>query len=510
MGIELNYQPIECFEPVVTTTLFQEETAESIVPDSCPDIARIIAASGIPCVTKRTVLEGKGEFSGQVRAFVLYQPEGETGIRRLEVQIPFRSSVTSGEITSQTRMVVLPFIQSIEGRALNPRKILVRVNLCFGVKAWAPTRLDLCCGVDAPESEGIEELQDDCTVYHVSSVQEKGFTFSDEISLGGGRAGAEELLDYWVTFHSGESKIIGNKLIFKGDAQVHVLYRTQEGNLENGEYKLPFSQVMEVAELGEDTDCQLYLQATNVDCALGGEDGNRLYVDLELLAQAVVREQRQVSLVRDLYSTVYPVRTEYLTCRLAQRSGTEEDHQNLRETIETEQAVKTVIDARAETGLISSSQEGERLVLSVPVSLRLVYLGEDDQVYCVQRQLQVDSQFDCPADGLEDALCVGDGDVFGAPVSGGAEIRFALNFQITGAKHGSMVILKEASVQEEELSQETGERPSIILRQMGTEESLWDVAKSCHTTRSVILTANELEDESECRGRMLLIPRVRL
>ncbi len=509
MGIELNYQRLQCYEPVLTTTMLQEETLESIVPDSCPDIARIVLASGIPFVTSRSVQEGKGEFSGQVRASVLYQPEGQEGLRRLEVHIPFRSSVTGGEITDQSKMMVTPILQQIEGRALNPRKILVRANLSFGVRVWTPSQTELCCGVEAPESDGVEQLRQDAAVYYVSAVQEKPFTFSDEVSLGG-RTGAEELLDEWVSFRCGESKLIGSKLIFKGEAQVHVLYRTMDGSLENGEYKLPFSQVMEMPELGEDTDCQLQLQLTGAECTLGGENGNRLFADLEILAQAVVREQRPLSLIRDVYSTVYPVQAEYLTCRLAQRSGTEEDHQNLRELVETEQPVKAVLDAKAELGLVSCVQEGDQTVVTLPVELRLIFLGEDDQVYCARRTVQTDSRFDCPLDPAAQLQCQSEGDVFGAPVSGGAEIRFALSVQMTGARRDSMAVLKDAAMQEGEPEQSAGERPSIVLRQMGADESLWDVAKSCRTTRSVILTANELEEEDQCRGRMLLIPRVRL
>ena len=55
MDLELNCQEIGCFETVVDTTLYQEETAESIVPDSCPDIAWVLLTTGLPLVTERTV-----------------------------------------------------------------------------------------------------------------------------------------------------------------------------------------------------------------------------------------------------------------------------------------------------------------------------------------------------------------------------------------------------------------------------------------------------------------------
>lgn len=70
-------------------TLTQEETAETIVPDYLPDIARIIETEGRVFLHSRELRDGKAEVSGTVRVTVLYTPEGEGGIRTLDFSIPF-------------------------------------------------------------------------------------------------------------------------------------------------------------------------------------------------------------------------------------------------------------------------------------------------------------------------------------------------------------------------------------------------------------------------------------
>lgn len=508
MDLELTYQNLNFFEPVVDTTLYQEETAESIVPDSCPDIARIVLTTGLPLVTERIVQEGKGELSGQVRAVILYQPEGEFSLRRLDVTVPFKSTVTGSEITSGSRMIAIPTLQALETRILNPRKVLVRVNLAVGVKIYAPISLQLCSQVEAPEQAGVEQLQESCRTYCTVAVQEKDFTYSDELPLGNGRGGVEELLDQRVHFRCTESKIIGSKLIFKGDAELHLLYRTADG-IEGADYKLPFSQIMEVSELGENTDCDLDIRLTDLRCELGSDGGNLVYVNFEVLAQAVIREQRELPLVRDMYSTVCPAQVEYQTCRLWQRLGGETDHQSLRELVELERAVKSVLDVRVDPGLVSCSREGGQMTVSQPLGIQILYLGEDDLIYCAQHQTEAVSRFDCAEGAALLTRCEGEGDVFATPAAGGAEVRCAVSFQTIGIRRDSFVSLKNCTLQEPDLSQPETERPSIVLRQMQPDENLWDVAKSCCTTRAVILSANELTDEEECYGRMLLIPRVR-
>ena len=507
MELELNSQHLEFFETVVDTTLYQEETAESIVPDSCPDIARVVSVSGIPCLTERMVQDGRGELAGQVKTTLLYRPEGAGSLRRIEVPVPFRCTISGAGISSTAKIVAIPRLQAADARVLNPRKILIRVNLAIGVQIFTPQVQRFCSSIGCNENAGIEQLEERCATYFAADIQEKNFTFSDELPIGG-RGGVEELLDQFVDFHCNESKIIGNKLIFKGDADLHLLYRVGD-SMEGADYKLPFSQILEVAELGETTDCALEFQLTGLECARGGDNGNLVYVTFEVLAQSVIWEQREWTIIRDFYSTSAQSEAEYCPCQFYQRLGEESDHQSIRELIETERAVKTVLDTSLKLGAVTRSREGGQVLLSTAANLQILYLGEDDEFYSASHQVTVNSRFDCPEDGACMAQCFSEGDVFATPVSGGVEVRFAVSFRALLASRRSMVILKAGKLKAWDESGQNEVRPSIVLRQMEGDESLWDVAKSCGTTRAVILSANKLENESDCRGHMLLIPRVR-
>ena len=76
MELEFERDTIACWETVADTTLCQEETLESIVPDACPDILRIIDVCGQAVLTGKQAREGAAEVNGAVRAVILYQPGG--------------------------------------------------------------------------------------------------------------------------------------------------------------------------------------------------------------------------------------------------------------------------------------------------------------------------------------------------------------------------------------------------------------------------------------------------
>ena len=54
--------------------------------------------------------------------------------------------------------------------------------------------------------------------------------------------------------------------------------------------------------------------------------------------------------------------------------------------------------------------------------------------------------------------------------------------------------------------QESGPRPSVVIRRMERGEALWDIAKSCGSTVADICSANTLPGEDADAGTLLLIP----
>ena len=156
MELELKKECLDTYELGEPQTLTQEETAETIVPDYCPDIARIISAEGVVCLHGGTEQDG---VTGTVRVTVLYTPENESGVRALEFAMPF--SAQGEGLAGCAHVVVETEIELLESRMLNPRKIFTRCKLvthlagcrkvCLTISSDAETDPALlvekrCCG----------------------------------------------------------------------------------------------------------------------------------------------------------------------------------------------------------------------------------------------------------------------------------------------------------------------------------------------------------------------------
>ena len=132
----------------------QEETLETIVPDSFPDVQHILCTGADAVVRSRESHSGGAAVSGGINARVLYMAEGETQPRCLPTYLPFHVKADSVSITDDSRILFRVHVLQADARMLNSRKIALRVTLC-----WELTAYDLCTHTQYSLKDCPRELQ---------------------------------------------------------------------------------------------------------------------------------------------------------------------------------------------------------------------------------------------------------------------------------------------------------------------------------------------------------------
>ena len=507
MELEFERDTVTYYETTACVTLCQEETLESIVPDACPDILRIVDVCGQAMLTGTQAREGSASVSGVVRAWILYQPEGDQGLRRMEVSIPFSCQAEAPGLNDQGRVLASPRLRCAEARMLNPRKVLLRVDLAVDITACQPVERPICRGVLEGEKNGVCQRQFQGETYQITSVQEKPFTFSEEVRVQTSSGEPPQLLAVRAQAQCSERKLIGSKLVLKGMVELSLLLQEAGGALTSNHQSLPFSQIMEVSGVGEESDCQVTVEVTQIQCEPSIGDGATLEIDLELLAQTLVRSRRPVVLLQDLYSTQWQTEADTETQQLCRLGDQTARSQQVRELLETGELARSVVDSRLALGQVVQSREGEQLVLTCDAWAAVLYLDEEGQPRCVRRTIPVTCRLDCPADFRCSCTCV-PGELFAAPSAGGVEVRFNLEFQCLTTASLPVPMVKNARLGEARTAGE-GQRPSVVLRMAAPGEGVWELAKAYGTTKEQILQANELDSEQLPAGKLLLIPSTR-
>ena len=510
MELELKKTNLDNYEICGEVTLTQEETTEVIVPDYCPDIARIISADSKVYLHSRELRDGKASVSGTVRVTVLYTPDGESGIRTLEFAMPFNAESDSRTLADCVFLEADTRTEFLESRMLNPRKVFTHCKLVTRLTGYQKVPLCFCSDLEAEERLCVEKRQEQQRVTLLTHISEKDFTFTEEMNLSPGREGAAELLNSQICSSVTESKIVGSKLIFKGVFSVTLLYRSMDGKYYTSTSELPFSQIMEIEGAAEGCVPSLRLQLTGADLQIDGDDaeGRQIAVTLYLHATALLREEQELTLLSDLYSTSFETSYEATPLTVTGFYETFSRRHTVREVLEIGVVADTILSLTASCGAVTVSREGETTVLRTEVSVRALYLDEGGVPLVVERSFDTSSQLELLEDCKVTAYAVCPEEVQGSLGDRGIEVRFPVDFRAEAVSRLKKVCISAAKL-DTESTKDTAGAPSLVLRCLGKQESAWDLAKKYNTTIAMILAANQLEDGEIPREKLLLIPRKR-
>lgn len=400
MELQLKKTTLDHYESSGEVTLTQEETTEVIVPDYCPDIARIITADGKVCIHSRELRDGKAAVTGTVRVTVLYTPDGESGIRTLEFAMPFTVESDNRVLADCVFLEADTRPEFLESRMLNPRKVFTHCKLVTRLTGYQKAPLCFSTDLEAEDQLCVEKRQEQQRITLLTHIAEKDFTFTEEMNLSPGRAGAAELLNSQVCGSVTESKIVGSKLIFKGVFSISLLYRSVDGKYDTTSSDLPFSQIMEIEGAAEGCTPSLRLQLTGSDLQIDGDDaeGRQIAVTLYLHATALLREEQDVTLLNDLYSTSYETAYEAAPLSVTGFFETFTCRHTVREVLEIGVVADFILSLTASCGAVSVSREGETTVLRTEVNVRALYLDEGGVPLMAERSFDINSQLELPED----------------------------------------------------------------------------------------------------------------
>ena len=510
MELDLKKACLDTYETGGEFTCTQDETAETIVPDYCPDIARVIETDGQVYIHSREIKDGKAEVSGTVRIMVLYTPDRETGVRSLEFSVPFTAE-SDQRMPGCVFLMVETEVEALETRMLNPRKVFTHCKLSTRLVGYRKHQVCFCSDVEADGALQIEKRREQQKAVFLTRIAEKDFTFNETMKLSMGREGVSELLSKRVRSVVTEIKSLGSKLIFKGIFHISVLYKTSEGRctVVNGE--LPFSQIMEVDGTAEGTTGSLVLQFTGMEFRLDGgdSDGRQIEITLYLHATAFLRETRELTLLNDLYSTAYELKYEPAQLELHSFYETLSCRQTVREVLEVGAAADTILAAEVTCGTVSVGRERGNAVLRTRVGIRVLYLDEGGVPLMAERSADVSCQMELPEHCRITARAVCTEEVQGSIGERGIEVRFPVDFLVETTDQMKRGCIASAELNPMEAKDWSGV-PSLVLRRFGKQESIWDLAKKHRTTIAAILAANQAEKESDLpQEGLILIPRKR-
>ncbi|MCI8879811.1 MAG: DUF3794 domain-containing protein [Clostridiaceae bacterium] len=491
--MELNKNKLEYWDGILSRISNYEESTDAIVPDTYPDISRIVCARGMLSVKDAAPQKDRMLISGTVKTAVLYLPEGETDPKRLDIPLTFAHIEECRGIHEDTCCFARCALAGVEAVAVNSRKVSVTARLVFDLSAYQQTCISLTESIE----RGDPSIETQCETRDITLIDQlsvNDFTVLEDAQLPD--ADDLDLLHACCEFRPTECRAMNGKAIVRGDAVVTGMGLQPDGELRTFEQTTNFMQVFPCEGLEEGAPVSVRLAANSMDCRM--EPGSILSFSISASAMLCAEKSHTLSTVTDLYSTTHELRVDT-------RSVTLQEHKTVgrlsaectRDIALGEGASHLVQSSAVMTGSPTQGTDGR---LSVPVTCQGLYHNEDGAVHSFSKPLTL--EFTADASRCEQCRVQVASAVCGKE---GVTLRARLEGDSIAGDRLELRDITEITIGEPLPAAREG--VTLTLRYIDEEEALWDVARTCRTTVAAIRGANGLgENETAVSGRMLLIP----
>ena len=499
MELQFEKTAWDCLRPAVSQVKNEEHTMEVRLQESMPDIGRVLAAWG------QVLLRGK-EWRGSgmtvsagILAWVLYQPEDGGEAQSVECWIPFQSRWDFPQTQRDGTIWASCLLHSIDARSLSARKLMVRAGVSIMGEALEPVRMDVYSPGQVPED--VRLLRRNYPVRLLREAGEKSFALDEELQIPASAGPMEKILRWELRPEISDRKVMAGKVVFRGTAYGHVLFRDTAGMLKTWDFQLPFSQFEELQrEYGADAEVRVIPAVTGMELEITGPETVRLKAGL--VGQYVVNDRSVLETVEDAYSNIREVVPQVeelpmpavlderaLTLKLEAGGSAEGDQILDTAFLPAQPAV------RRETGKTELEQWG---------AWQLLLRDRDGHLRGQTLTGRSTAEMQTDAGSRVAAVAVPPGSAQAELSVGEVKARSDVTLDTWTTAEEGMSVVTGLSLGEEK-KRDTA-LPGMILRRAG-DASLWTLAKANHSTPEAIREINGLEGEPDC-DRMLLIPVV--
>ncbi len=508
MEINIKNDSLSVCSAVCRTKSDFSTECDVIVPDSKPDIKKVLQLSARVKVTNCETQSDRVIVSGIVKLNILYLADDEEkSVRAIDTSCVFSNLFQNSAIMENMLTVADIDVGNLSYNIANCRKLTVKAVLCGKVKVYSLKDVDFVSDI---EGACVKKKNLSSTI--IACHGESTANIQDSFELSQNKYSIKEILKTESKITDSDIKIIDDKAIVKGNISVTTLYVTENG-IDFMENELPFANVFDVSGLRPDMSADYTAKIEDLQIsACEDSEGNLRILDIN--AELFFRVMGFVTINKECITDAYIPRGA-LECKTStiEVSGVEKTLVNqvsFKEIInlpETHSPIDTVYRVIARPFIESCTTEGEKMKIEGYSEIYILYLSKDEEapVYSYKEDIDfsaVGDIMDCSL--IPNSECEVKTLSYTLGGDKSIEIRGSLEITTKCVRYSETEIVLDAK----EAEYTPVKRPSIIVSYANDQRGLWHIAKEYNISGEEILMANGMEAEEEItEGKALIIPK---
>ena len=492
--------------------------ADLIVPDSKPDIGRILKTKVYLDMGEKTLDNSRLHWGGKLVCQMLYA--GEEDARELHsmdhaVNVDEFMNLELPEGEGKIRYTVYREVEDVKATVLNSRKVNLQVVIHLKVDVNRSNEYAVISQVEGIGQMQVRKSEKKTSV--ISLDREEKYMVKEEISVPASAPNIHEILWWEASIVRAEPHIMEGTASLRGELLMNVLYRGENAE-EPAEYleeSIPFQGILRADSLQEGAPVRFQMQTSGITVrAAADEDGEPRCVSVEAMIECHLQaySQQSLTVIEDLYAPGWNVEPQW-SVSTAKRIVMQESHvQRISENImipETYPAALQLFGTSGAPHVDDFYTVDGTLNADGILNLQLFYLSAEERYPIAALQEKI--PFTTEIQGIPDEeimvemtpmLMKIEAELINArEVKIHAEIR--LDLLATMDEEVPIMVNLEANPKP---TAELEAQPAIVLYVVQPGEDLWSIAKEYDTTPERIAQVNHLEDAKDLAiGQQLLL-----
>ncbi|HEY5584459.1 MAG TPA: SPOCS domain-containing protein [Ruminiclostridium sp.] len=367
-----------------------------IVPDTKPDIARVLLIDGDVFVTGCDTGTDRVVNSGCIMCKILYISDDETkSVKSIISNIPFSYTLDIPGVRSGMKGRAKGIIEHIDYTLLNGRKISVKAILSINCKVNDEIEREFSCGIAGVED--IQVLKDSVVLNTYLGSNKVNYVIKEDLDLPSSKPSISEILRNDVKISGKDFKVAEGKIFVKGDIGISTLYIADDEtrSMQYMENEVAFTQFVELDDVDEDT-------AVNVDYdlidykieAMEDSDGDLRNIRAEIALNIYVNGvcQKTVEVLSDAYSPKSRIALERQQLSLDEIFSENRSQIIIKDMVDLSECspeVAEIFNVLCKYNVSESRIEDGKVIIEGSVQSNILYLAnsEDQPVFCHKKDI---------------------------------------------------------------------------------------------------------------------------
>lgn len=466
-----------------------------LVPDTKPDALKIINITVNPYVTDTEVMDGKVKVTGKINYYVIYKAnESNMGTRGLFISLPYTQTLNVKAIRKDMLVKVMPIVKNVIYSLPNERKIAIKTEVIFKIKALGKARIDLIEKF-SPESN-IETKLNQSRFNNLIKNEYNVIASKEDIMIPKEAENFYEILKVQPVISNTEYKESYNKIMVKGDIVATMLYLTNEPNVEIKKIniEIPFSGMVEMENINDKSkfNIEYLINDFSIKPNSDVESSKTMNVEYQVGVNVNMFEEEDVTYVEDFYSEDRELEYESIEVSAVKSEDI------ITKSIEIKEIINNVIpenykllDYTLDTSYVMLKQTGNNINAEGNIKISLlvqnnetndienkivdVALNEEIMVDEIKSNSNVNATIS--VDKIAIAQSGNDLDI---------KVKLNINTKIENVENLHMV----EKIEDSDLS--TSKLDSMNIYIVKPKDTLWSIAKKYKTTVDKIVKTNDI------------------